>query len=286
MMSDIPEFSLVRTDKLEDHPVRSVHSKAPHLMMKRVALEQVRFGSSFSSNGSVQFVKQAIKGRGRRNLDHDRLFDQFAQGLPFGDSTSPMISLRSIEGVEKFRPVQSDSITEGLKVSLRDLNIEALPCSLCNPGRKRVCHGVAPSVILHQAHSCIRKSNATKKCRPFSPEGRKQDRGRHLRRERTDAERTLCHALRSRQLSGLKSRRQHPIGSYFVVVRCLELTPAIELDGGQHALQADADARRSHSVAQEGYRVLRFWNHEVPTNLEGVLHRVAESASPSPQPSP
>ena len=41
------------------------------------------------------------------------------------------------------------------------------------------------------------------------------------------------------------------------------------------------------SVAQEGYRVLRFWNHEVLMNLEGVLHRIAESAgAPLTQPSP
>ena len=54
---------------------------------------------------------------------------------------------------------------------------------------------------------------------------------------------------------------------------------------GQHALQTDADARRSHSVAQEGYRVLRFWNHEVLMNFEGVLHRIAESAeAPLTQP--
>ncbi|MBI4002555.1 MAG: endonuclease domain-containing protein [Nitrospira defluvii] len=101
-----------------------------------------------------------------------------------------------------------------------------------------------------------------------------------------DAERTLWKALRSRQLSGLTFRRQHPVGPYIVDFCCLELKLAIELDGGQHALQTDADERRSHSLVQEGYRVLRFWNHDVLMNLEGVLHRIAEAAKPSPQLSP
>lgn len=156
MMADIPEFCLVRTDKLEDHPVRLVNPKAPHLMMfgmqlfgmeggvEGVALEQVRFGGGFSLNGWLKFLKQAIKGRGRRNLDHARLLDQFSQGLPFGDSTSPMISLRRSKGGEKFRSIQADRVTECFKVRPRDLNIEALPCSLRNPGRKRVRHGLCP----------------------------------------------------------------------------------------------------------------------------------------------
>lgn len=113
-----------------------------------------------------------------------------------------------------------------------------------------------------------------------------QDPARRLRREQTDTERTLWRALRSPQLSGLKFRRQHPIGPYIVDFCCLTLKLAIELDGGQHAEQADADNRRSHDLAQAGYRVLRFWNHEVLMNLEGVLERIAEAAGPSPQPSP
>jgi adenine-specific DNA-methyltransferase len=113
-----------------------------------------------------------------------------------------------------------------------------------------------------------------------------RDHARRLRREQTDVERTLWKALRSRQLSGLKFRRQHPVGPYIVDFCCLELKLAIELDGGQHALQTDADARRSQSLARKGYCVLRFWNHEVLMNLEGVLQRIAESAMPSPLPSP
>ena len=109
---------------------------------------------------------------------------------------------------------------------------------------------------------------------------------RRLRREQTDVERTLWKTLRSRQLSGLKFRRQHSIGPYIVDFCCLKPRLAIELDGGQHVSQTDVDERRSHCLVQKGYRVLRFWNHEVLENLEGVLLRIAESAEPSSKPLP
>jgi len=50
---------------------------------------------------------------------------------------------------------------------------------------------------------------------------------------------------------------------------------AIELDGGQHAEQADADAERSAELASHRYRVIRFWNNEVIDNLNGFWRRSA-----------
>jgi hypothetical protein len=129
--------------------------------VKRVALKQIRFGSGFSLNGCRQCVKQAIKRRGRRNLDHARLFDQFSQGLPFRDSTSPMITLRGIQCVEEFRSVQSDRVTESFEVFLRDLNIEALARSLGNPGGKRGWHGVGPLSIWLSSTQSRRESQMT-----------------------------------------------------------------------------------------------------------------------------
>jgi very-short-patch-repair endonuclease len=40
-------------------------------------------------------------------------------------------------------------------------------------------------------------------------------------------------------------------------------------------------------LAEQGFHVLRFWNHDVLKNLEGVLGRILESArAPSSSPSP
>jgi very-short-patch-repair endonuclease len=44
----------------------------------------------------------------------------------------------------------------------------------------------------------------------------------------------------------------------------------IEVDGGQHAESA-RDAVRDRYLRNEGYRLLRFWNNDVLSNIEGVL---------------
>ena len=90
----------------------------------------------------------------------------------------------------------------------------------------------------------------------------------------TDAERLLWQHLRSRQLAGLKFRRQHPIGRYILDFVCLEAGLVIEVDGGQHGPQHSYDEARTAWLGQRGYRVLRFWNNEVLTNPEGVRERI------------
>ena len=48
----------------------------------------------------------------------------------------------------------------------------------------------------------------------------------------------------------------------------------IELDGGQHAEQADYDAARTAYLESEGYRVLRFWNNQVLQQTLDVLTEI------------
>ena len=66
-----------------------------------------------------------------------------------------------------------------------------------------------------------------------------------LRGGQTDAEQKLWIRLRNGQLKGWKFRRQHPIGNFIVDFCCLEGMLIIELDGGQHVEQVDADKERS-----------------------------------------
>ncbi len=105
------------------------------------------------------------------------------------------------------------------------------------------------------------------------------DRARELRRRSTEAEKRLWHALRRRELGGLKSRRQQPIDRYVVDFVCFEARLIIEVDGGQHG--PEVDAPRTANLERRGYRVLRFWNNEVMENLEGVLQTIG-AAAPSP----
>jgi len=94
-----------------------------------------------------------------------------------------------------------------------------------------------------------------------------------LRREMTDAEARLWYYLRGHHFLGLKFKRQKPIGPYIVDFVCLEHFLVIELDGGQH-LQSVKDRQRDRVLHGRGYRVLRFWNHDVLTHTQAVLEAI------------
>ena len=99
-----------------------------------------------------------------------------------------------------------------------------------------------------------------------------------LRREMTAAERKLWSVLRDRQLECAKFRRQQPIGPFIADFVCQERRLIIEADGGQHAESAQ-DARRTAFLESKGYRVLRFWNNDVLSNLDGVAQVIAAALS-------
>ena len=101
---------------------------------------------------------------------------------------------------------------------------------------------------------------------------------RKLRRDTTDAERLLWKHIRSRKLAGLKFRRQHPVGRYVADFCCEEEKLIIELDGGQHADAVDRDEQRTLYIGKFGYRVVRYWNNEVLSNVVGVLADIRSHA--------
>ena len=103
-----------------------------------------------------------------------------------------------------------------------------------------------------------------------------------LRINFTDTEKYLWKYLRGRQLEGFKFRRQHPIGKYIVDFINIESKIIIEVDGGQH-LENKKDKSRDKWLEEQGYEVLRFWDNEVLTNIEGVLESIRKKFySPSP----
>ena len=109
-----------------------------------------------------------------------------------------------------------------------------------------------------------------------------------MRQSQTNAEGLLWYYLRNKQLGGYKFRRQQPIGPYIADFACLPEKLLIEIDGGQHADPNAPDAQRDRFLRQQGYRVLRFWNHEVFADCFGVLERVYDALAvpPPPQPAP
>ena len=107
-----------------------------------------------------------------------------------------------------------------------------------------------------------------------------------LRTNQTEAEQRLWYHLRAHRFMGLKFKRQKPMGRYIVDFLCVERRLIIELDGGQHAEQVVYDQHRDAWLRSQGYTVLRFWNHEVMQQMEGVLEQIRSTIALSPSPSP
>jgi very-short-patch-repair endonuclease len=103
---------------------------------------------------------------------------------------------------------------------------------------------------------------------------------RTLRRNSTDAEMRLWHYLRNRRRDGLKFRRQATVGPYVTDFLCIEKRLIVELDGGQHT--EEADAQRTAMLEGLGYRVIRVWNNDVLGSTDGVLQVIETTARSLP----
>lgn len=105
---------------------------------------------------------------------------------------------------------------------------------------------------------------------------------RRLRKNMTEAEQRLWRHLRQKQLEGFKFRRQCPIGPYIVDFVCLEAMLVVEIDDGHHSYQTQADAECADWLSGQGYRVFRFWNHEVLQQTENILQAILGNATQTP----
>ncbi len=92
--------------------------------------------------------------------------------------------------------------------------------------------------------------------------GRTRGLAKGQRREPTIAEDMLWRELRGRRCSGLKFRRQCPLGPYVADFVCFEARLIVELDGPVHNGPAEKahDKRRDAWLRDQGFRVLRFSN--------------------------
>lgn len=107
-----------------------------------------------------------------------------------------------------------------------------------------------------------------------------------LRKSMTDAERRLWYRLRAHRLNQFKFKRQVAVGKYVVDFVCFERRLIIEADGGQHDGQV-SDIERDRWLADQGFRILRFWNNEVLNDTEAVLSQIVGALKSRPvYPSP
>ncbi|TXC74294.1 endonuclease domain-containing protein [Sphingorhabdus soli] len=113
-------------------------------------------------------------------------------------------------------------------------------------------------------------------------EARLTDHARENRKAMTEPETRLWLALRAKRFSATKFRRQKVIGPYIVDFASRDPMLVIELDGDSHGSQVRYDTMRSEYLEQQGYRVIRFTNADVVSNLEGVLTTIALAIAPLP----
>src|SRR5437660_2879790 len=110
------------------------------------------------------------------------------------------------------------------------------------------------------------------------------DIARKLRKSMTRQEVKLWVKLRGLRAIGHHFRHQSSIATYIVDFECRRARLVIEVDGHQ---QGSDDYRRRDDLRDEtlrglGYRVLRFGNHEVDREFEGVLEGLRLNHNPTP----
>jgi very-short-patch-repair endonuclease len=97
---------------------------------------------------------------------------------------------------------------------------------------------------------------------------------KRMRHVPTDAEALIWRKLRAGRLSALKFKRQQPLGRFIVDFVCFSRKLIVEVDGGQHADALIADQARTAWLESQGFRVIRFWNHDVLKRTESVLEEI------------
>jgi very-short-patch-repair endonuclease len=118
-------------------------------------------------------------------------------------------------------------------------------------------------------------------------------RAAEMRRNPTEPEKRLWRHLSNSQLEGHKFRRQSVIGWSIADFMCPQRALIVEVDGDTH--DEAKDRLRDDKLAAFGFRVVRVTNHDVMTNVDGVVQFILIALneqpdryhdSPHPNPSP
>ena len=105
---------------------------------------------------------------------------------------------------------------------------------------------------------------------------------KNLRKKLTPAEATLWRFLKSKQIDGVRFRRQFSIRNYILDFYCPKYKIVIELDGAGHFTEKgiESDKERDEYLNSIGISVLRFENELVfkrtETVVEIILNKVKE----------
>jgi ATP-dependent exoDNAse (exonuclease V) beta subunit/very-short-patch-repair endonuclease len=103
------------------------------------------------------------------------------------------------------------------------------------------------------------------------------EKAQEIRKAPTVAEKLLWTELKSKSLE-FKFRQQHLINDFIVDFVCLSKKLIIEVDGEYHFTeeQIQLDTERTRILNELGYKVIRFTNNEVLTNIHFVLANIKQ----------
>lgn len=98
---------------------------------------------------------------------------------------------------------------------------------------------------------------------------------RQNRKKQTKGEALLWKHLRGKQLLGLKFYRQRSIDKYIVDFLAPEISLIVEIDGSSHDdVKFEYDQKREAELRLLGFKILRFTEYEVCSNINAVLTTV------------
>jgi very-short-patch-repair endonuclease len=100
---------------------------------------------------------------------------------------------------------------------------------------------------------------------------------RMRRKNPTISEGLLWSILRGSQLSGLRFRREHPVGPWILDFACVSRMLAIEVDGGYHDSNVEQDLARQADIENRGWTVIRFSSDQVEQDAEAVAREVVKA---------
>ncbi len=113
--------------------------------------------------------------------------------------------------------------------------------------------------------------------RLYNQQGMKQRR-RELRNNMTYEESVVWNILR-KYFPEARFRRQYSLGPYILDFYSVKYRIAIEIDGVQHLENKEYDKERDNYTKSCNIKILRFWNSDIKTNLNGVLITIAKEIS-------
>ena len=109
-----------------------------------------------------------------------------------------------------------------------------------------------------------------------------KERAKELRNNQTDAEVALWQQIKNNQLV-YKFRRQQVIGFNIADFVCLDKKLIIEVDGEIHNYQKEYDDARTLELEKEGYKVIRFENKRVFSDIDNVVAEIRQHLQVLPQ---